>query len=91
MPHAIEWPTCELCGIRHNPDHPHAATTSRYQTWFFREHGRAPTYADAMAHCAPEVKALYREAWRSIDPTWDADDVADMDFTVATHEGEPPG
>lgn len=35
------------------------ATSLRYQYSFFAEYNRFPTWADALAHCEPEV----RERW----------------------------
>lgn len=90
MPFKIDWPTCEQCGVRHNPEHPHAATTRQYQALFLREHGRLPTYADGMAHCSEQVRELYVKAWRVLDPFWDPTDLAEMDWTprIEGLEGE---
>lgn len=52
--------TCQQCAATHRPDEPHDAASLHYQYWFLRQRGRWPNWADAMAHCSPEVQ----EAWR---------------------------
>jgi mannose/cellobiose epimerase-like protein (N-acyl-D-glucosamine 2-epimerase family) len=48
---------------------PHNQQSLYYQYAFFGEHGRWPTWKDAVAHCAPEVAAARerelrkRSAW----------------------------
>lgn len=48
--------------VAHAPEWPHDATSLYYQVAFSRQHGRVPTWADALAHCA----APMREAWTSV-------------------------
>lgn len=67
---------CPICGGSHLPDHPHSASKMAYQFRFQQQHGRLPTWEDAMAHCCPEYKDLMRNllnAYR-INPR----DVADI-------------
>jgi hypothetical protein len=44
--------TCPECAVKHEPDEPHNQQYKYY----------VPTWADAMAHCTPDVKELWREA-----------------------------
>ncbi|WP_195985336.1 hypothetical protein [Clostridium sp. D33t1_170424_F3] len=54
--------TCPECAVKHDPEQPHNRDSLCYQYKFYDQHGRWPTWADAMAHCTPEVKAIWREA-----------------------------
>lgn len=49
---------CPLCAVEHPPEEPHWLTIY-YIYRFFWDHGRVPTWDDAMAHCSLEVQ----EAW----------------------------
>jgi hypothetical protein len=51
--------TCQECAVEHPPENPHNQQSLHYQYQFMEKHGRWPTWADAMAHCAPEMKALW--------------------------------
>lgn len=53
--------TCPECARAHAADQPHDAMSLFYQMRFHGTHGRWPCWADAIAHCAPEV----RSAWES--------------------------
>jgi hypothetical protein len=57
---------CQVCG--HNPAHsadgPHNAQSLYYQYAFFADHGRWPTWRDAIAHCAPPVKSAWEAELR---------------------------
>lgn len=53
---------CQDCAAQHAPDQPHNAQAMFYQVKFQMEHGRAPTWADAYAHCAPGLQAAWRAA-----------------------------
>jgi len=55
---------CSQCGRDHDPDQPHDKMTLAYKYAFYAEHDRWPTWADAMAHCTPEVQAQWRDALR---------------------------
>ena len=56
---------CQQCAVDHAPTLPHNRDTLHYQYWFRNREARAgrterwPSWADAMAHCTPEV----RDAW----------------------------
>ncbi len=50
---------CEECDRDHEPAHPHNMDSPNYAKWFFAQHGRYPTWADAMGHCPEHEK----EAW----------------------------
>lgn len=56
--------TCEWCHVKHDPAQPHNQQSLPYQIKFKTIHGRAPTWSDAMSHCAPEVQEFWREALR---------------------------
>lgn len=51
---------CEWCATEHGPGDPHNQQSLYYRTKFRVIHGRSPTWSDAMAHCTPEVRALWR-------------------------------
>ncbi len=51
---------CQVCGFKHDPAEPHNQQSLHYQYAFYGAAGRLPTWADAVAHCAPAT----REAWR---------------------------
>ena len=51
---------CQECGIFHEPAGPHNPDSLFYQVKFFQEHERYPTWADALAHCTPDVQARWR-------------------------------
>lgn len=50
---------CQQCAVLHDERDPHNQQSLYWQYWFHSQHGRWPTWADAMAHCTPEVK----KAW----------------------------
>lgn len=49
--------TCPECAVAHAPEQPHNPQSFAYQYKFYDQHGRWPTWADAMEHCSPTVKA----------------------------------
>lgn len=51
--------TCETCATAHDPDQPHNAQSIFYQMRFQLEHGRGPTWIDAMEHCTEAVRAVW--------------------------------
>lgn len=53
---------CQTCGTKHEPHLPHNAQSLYYQTAFNMEHGRAPNWLDAMAHCDEAMRALWTNA-----------------------------
>lgn len=50
---------CQECAVKHEPEEPHDATSLFYHCKFKLEHGRYPTWMDAIAHCSDEMK----KAW----------------------------
>ena len=52
--------TCPMCAVKHGPEQPHNRDSLAYQYKFYDQHGRWPTWADAMAHCSPEIKSFWR-------------------------------
>ena len=48
---------CQECAEEHEPEIPHNCQSLYYQMKFKAEHGRYPTWNDAMAHCTKEMKA----------------------------------
>ena len=50
---------CPVCAAEHGIGEPHNRDSLHYQFRFFAQYSRWPTWADAIAHCALEV----REAW----------------------------
>jgi hypothetical protein len=52
--------TCPMCAVVHDPGQPHNQQSLAYQHNFYDRHGRLPTWADAMAHCTDEVKAVWK-------------------------------
>jgi hypothetical protein len=50
---------CQVCATKHEAHLPHNAQSLYYQMTFNMQHGRGPTWLDAMAHCSEEL----RKAW----------------------------
>lgn len=50
--------TCPMCAVKHDPEMPHNQQSLAYQYKFYDEHGRWPTWHDAMEHCSKEIKAF---------------------------------
>lgn len=53
--------TCPLCAVKHDPEQPHNRDSLVYQYKFYDEHGRWPTWKDAMEHCDQDVKDFWIE------------------------------
>ncbi len=53
---------CQACAVDHEPEHPHDQQSLYWQYRFHNEHGRWPTWKDAMEHCSDEMKAYWVEA-----------------------------
>ncbi len=51
---------CAVCAHDHAPDEPHNAQSMYYCVLFNGQHGRAPTWADACAHCDPAAIVVWR-------------------------------
>ena len=52
---------CQECATKHKPDEPHNQESLYYQMQFRMDHGRFPTWDDAMAHCDEKTKDIWRE------------------------------
>lgn len=50
---------CQECAVKHDPEQPHNQQSLYYQYAFWGEHGRWPTWMDAMAHCSEEIKTKW--------------------------------
>ena len=57
---------CQICAVDHPPTDPHDAQTLYYGMRFLIKYGRDVTWADAMAHCSPEVIKAWRSELRKI-------------------------
>lgn len=53
---------CPECAVKHDQSIPHDQQSMFYQYKFYNEHGRWPTWEDAMAHCTDEMKQAWTEA-----------------------------
>lgn len=51
---------CQACATKHEPAEPHNLWSLYYKVKFHQDNGRYPTWADALAHCTPEMQ----EAWK---------------------------
>ena len=58
--------TCPECAVKHDPQQPHNRDSLAYQYKFYDQHGRWPTWADAMAHCPEEVKEFWARALKEM-------------------------
>ena len=54
--------TCPVCDVEHEPEFPHNRDSLFYQYKFYDEHGKWPTWKDAMEHCSEEMKRHWIEA-----------------------------
>lgn len=50
-----------MCAKAHPVEAPHNRESLTYQYKFYDEHGRWPTWKDAMEHCPPEIKAFWQQ------------------------------
>jgi hypothetical protein len=60
---------CNECAVFHNPTEPHNQRSLYYLYSFREQHGRWPTWKDAMAHCAPEVQQLWTDSLKEMGIT----------------------
>lgn len=51
---------CPECNYPHQEHEPHNRDTLFYQIKFTAEHGRIPTWADAIAHCPHDLRLLWK-------------------------------
>lgn len=52
---------CPDCLTEHLPLAPHDKESLFYNCTFFGQHGRWPTWSDAIAHCSQETRSLWGE------------------------------
>jgi hypothetical protein len=52
---------CQECAVKHDVSDPHNQQSLHYQYHFYAEHGRWPTWHDAMAHCTEKIKQYWLE------------------------------
>jgi hypothetical protein len=57
---------CQECAVKHPPEIPHNQQSLFYQYHFYAEHGRWPTWDDAMAHCSPEIQTLWKAELKKV-------------------------
>lgn len=57
---------CQECATQHEPGNAHNQQSLYYHFAFHGQHGRAPTWADALAHCVPEVKTQWAAELRKV-------------------------
>ena len=55
---------CQVCARKHEPGEPHDAQSLYYNMTFNGMVGRAPTWADALAHCDDATKHTWEAALR---------------------------
>lgn len=60
MPCAAD--VCQECAVDHAPEMPHNQESLYYQYNFYQEHGRWPTWEDAIAHCSAEIQVAWKGA-----------------------------
>lgn len=58
--------TCPECATVHPPEQPHARQSLFYQYRYCQQHGRFPSWNDAMSHCTPAIQRQWREGLREI-------------------------
>ncbi len=52
---------CQKCAVKHDERTPHDNHSLHFQYWFKDQHGRYPTWADAMAHCDADTQAFWKQ------------------------------
>lgn len=55
---------CQVCAVDHDPKFAHNADSLYYQVKFQQEHGRWPTWGDAIAHCEPGMQEFWKQELR---------------------------
>ena len=53
---------CQECAVKHDPEMPHNQQSLYYQYKFYQQHGRWPTWEDALSHCTPEVQDYWKDS-----------------------------
>lgn len=74
MPPAAD--ACQVCGHKPAPgaDEPHNAQSLYYQYSFYADHGRWPTWRDAIRHCSEPLRVAWEGELRKRG-VWPADEV----------------
>lgn len=68
---------CQVCATTHGEPEPHNAQSLYYQmAWAMEHDGEAPTWHDAMAHCADAVKRVWRNGLASMGVDVDAGQIS---------------
>ncbi len=57
---------CPTCAVDHLADEAHDATSLYYQVQFQGRYGRAATWAEAVAHLPPDLRAAWEDALRQM-------------------------
>ena len=52
---------CQECAVDHSPEEAHNAESLYYQYKFYGDHGRWPTWHDAISHCDAERQAMWKK------------------------------
>ncbi len=52
---------CPECAVKHDPGMTHDNRSLCYQSHFYNEFGRWPTWDDAMSHCTEEMKEITKK------------------------------
>ncbi len=47
---------CQQCAVDHDARMPHNQQSLYWNYRFYSQHGRWPTWEDALAHCSPEMQ-----------------------------------
>lgn len=55
---------CQECAVKHDSGMPHDQQSLYYQYKFYNQHGRWPTWEDALEHCTTDVQDLWKDALR---------------------------
>lgn len=63
--------TCPICAVDHAKHLPHNQESLFYQTRFYLENNRYPTWTDAMAECSDTIKELWTAALKKAGVKFD--------------------
>lgn len=50
---------CQECAVKHDPNEPHNQQSLFYQYHFYFQHGRWPTWTDAIVHCDEQIRQFW--------------------------------
>lgn len=79
---------CQVCAVKHSPEQPHNAQSLPYAMWFQSTYGRGVTWADAIAHCSPEIKKAWEAKLKEIGAWTEPEEGAPI-ATVDESGGKP--